>query len=1291
MSASPPFRFRELQSRVTRMFAARAPVAALLCSSRHRRVWPRRGLGVSNNFIPLYMADHLQQSEPGGSVGRGPTADHHTTEEHVQFQPPAAAVLANAAAVLPQPGGNTDAAVDGAHQTPYTAFDYYQLPPALPPAPPPVPPAAQQTAAATVDTRSCGEQGPDVGTDASAPAFGGYGGTNFGDERLPRPTPSHHPPAALFAPTTARSATTPALSFQPAAPRVSGITSDRTEARGSSITQSQRPSQDIGGFGTSVRTQFSGPESAEGYEAANDSSLARCYDGARRHASQPVFPPRPPMPVADALAAAAPGATHSPEHAFRRSVEEDEFEGDADMEDEGNPEVIPLIGAALGSAFSSAKRSVKRTAELVLQATSQGRSTSPAQPAAVPQNEPPLQPPLLQISMGNSRSSSPHAPDYLFVNADGMMRAVSAEEADQAEARARAMGRHDVHLYFSASETYTVGEAREAQYEAARHRKRETERLGLMPAPAPAAPAALAPAPYSRPPTAARPALIGWGSSDVNPASAYFQGGMDPRDAVYASVPPEAPSSQGRSSGAPDPRRYPSARPSALRSSMSVPSDAPRRTPAPGPAPYFPPPTSARSDRGMHSAVGGHFGSPPAAPPPPPAAAAPMAFTVADLTSLVREVGGAFAEVQAANMPVNPSASTKLPKCLRQVPGTPGQSYFGWANARSTNHTLARMVVPLDHAAQMALYPATEQQLEDLEKRCSADNIFRSFRALHSHLAPGARPLAFDVARVYQRLIEDLVSCCSPQQPAAAADAMAARLLQQGFNYVDTHRGNNAGSGNSGEAILLLQAAQASGALSGGRQTHPSRMLNALANAYCGVAPGAILNNGNRDYLSAKFRMDSLDSMPSSVLSQALVIADALIRDGLAAASSSPASLQEDTAKELFLLWLRKGVEHEFTAEARPLAQPLYNEMRKTSYSRMPFADWVTDLSVWESEERGFLQPLIQFLHSLATAQAGPRRGARTHEPRVSAIEELTVDGVPTQAVQPLPPPSGYAGHPTVVEPAAVSVAQWQLQQAKDQALAWTAQSRALAATVQNPPALTEANIHAIAARVNALSAASRHFPLPLVAAASAYHNFAPPPPAGLHPMMAANFVGVHAAEEGSWSLCGGPVPDPAFAFFGIKYDAAWQAQWGLTSMPPPGGKIRTRLKVVEICHAAGIPLPANFRHEKPIHMGGSSCPFCQWVSMNQGTGTVVWYFHAQDSTTKREDVPGPVEKGAPPVPRPLAGAERRRHQFVHQVGKCIYGHAIAQALCRRQMDAGQSSECVRILDEPPQEAWPRT
>ena len=41
-------------------------------------VWLRRGLGVSNNFIPLYMADQLQQPEPGGSVGRGPTADHHT-------------------------------------------------------------------------------------------------------------------------------------------------------------------------------------------------------------------------------------------------------------------------------------------------------------------------------------------------------------------------------------------------------------------------------------------------------------------------------------------------------------------------------------------------------------------------------------------------------------------------------------------------------------------------------------------------------------------------------------------------------------------------------------------------------------------------------------------------------------------------------------------------------------------------------------------------------------------------------------------------------------------------------------------------------------------------------------------------------------------------------------------------------------------------------------------------------------------------------------------------------------
>ena len=76
MSASPPFRFRELQSRVTRMFAARAPVAAFAVFGSDS-VWLRRGLGVSNNFIPLYMADHLQQSEPGGSVGRGPTADHH--------------------------------------------------------------------------------------------------------------------------------------------------------------------------------------------------------------------------------------------------------------------------------------------------------------------------------------------------------------------------------------------------------------------------------------------------------------------------------------------------------------------------------------------------------------------------------------------------------------------------------------------------------------------------------------------------------------------------------------------------------------------------------------------------------------------------------------------------------------------------------------------------------------------------------------------------------------------------------------------------------------------------------------------------------------------------------------------------------------------------------------------------------------------------------------------------------------------------------------------------------------
>ena len=140
----------------------------------------------------------------------------------------------------------------------------------------------------------------------------------------------------------------------------------------------------------------------------------------------------------------------------------------------------------------------------------------------------------------------------------------------------------------------------------------------------------------------------------------------------------------------------------------------------------------------------------------------------------------------------------------------------------------------------------------------------------------------------------------------------------------------------------------------------------------------------------------------------------------------------------------------------------------------------------------------------------------------------------------------------------------------------------------------------------------------------------------------------------------------PAFEVIPPKMDETWLATFGCADLGPapntPAAQ-RHHLDVTAICKAAGIPLPPDFV-DRP-HLGGSSCPACNWIASNQGFGPMRWFIHPADKAA-------PAGQAAKPPGRQCG--------YVHQIFRCGSIYAIAHVLIRTDRDAGRGDVNAHLL-----------
>ena len=115
--------------------------------------------------------------------------------------------------------------------------------------------------------------------------------------------------------------------------------------------------------------------------------------------------------------------------------------------------------------------------------------------------------------------------------------------------------------------------------------------------------------------------------------------------------------------------------------------------------------------------------------------------------------------------------------------------------------------------------------------------------------------------------------------------------------------------------------------------------------------------------------------------------------------------------------------------------------------------------------------------------------------------------------------------------------------------------------------------------------------------------------------------------------------------------DDDWVKRWGCPDLgPPPNADATRRYPLVgrAVYEAAGIPLTDDWV-DRP-HIGGRSCPACNWVAFNQGLGAMRWYLHPRDRAAPAN------QAGKPPM---------RNCGYLHQVARCAFMWAVAHVLVR--------------------------
>ncbi|MDC0525359.1 hypothetical protein OAO87_00075 [bacterium] len=664
--------------------------------------------------------------------------------------------------------------------------------------------------------------------------------------------------------------------------------------------------------------------------------------------------------------------------------------------------------------------------------------------------------------------------------------------------------------------------------------------------------------------------------------------------------------------------------------------------------------TSRRPDRHVHFD-----------PPPPPSVACSsssaldprlLAEAIAQGTATAVSSAMAATAQNTAEAVSNAMAANQrnaVPKQFSFV-ADPGH-VFGWAVTDLPHRPLSRYTTSITAAQHRTLCPQSRHSLEIALDQATPAKLLSELSMLVQldHRLPHVS--AIDFSDAYCRMLRRLVASVAAIENFDLASRTAADHL---FRALEHSSRQLEASGN----LQLVHHRRVWHELSSsGVPSTPWEIFVSLARAFIPLdATGS--ENDYRRYLVSRFKCTTTASAPSSVLAQArrIVRAQRHFKD---CAENDQDFVVE--VKSLFIQWLDAMMEDETLA---PLLRPLKQLSDNAQYINTGIHDWEVQIRLWEGPNSQ-LQPLLA---SMTPAAPLPVPRAPRGPPRLPAQPQMQqppqVNSVqPSPSPSAPPPPSYHALPPPQVQqpPQHPPLPPRPPVQPPPQVppMAAALQPAPLLPPPAPPPLPLQPSPYLPPVLQPAQPVQGAPQPLATVPQASS----------GLQPAMQQHFVppAVYAVQPlaNSAGVVYFQPQDPAFAVTVSKMDATWVARFGCSEYPPPSTRPLDRpyQKVRQICHAAGVPLPEDFQ-DRP-HIGGTSCPGCNWVASNQGFGPMVWFLHPND-------VQAPENQAAKPP--------GRQNGYLHQVAKCGYNAAIAHCVVRRDRDAGRGDINVSLFERRP-------
>ena len=541
----------------------------------------------------------------------------------------------------------------------------------------------------------------------------------------------------------------------------------------------------------------------------------------------------------------------------------------------------------------------------------------------------------------------------------------------------------------------------------------------------------------------------------------------------------------------------------------------------------------------------------------------------------------------------------KVPKALRSIDNH-GHDFI-WASCELNYAATRGHHACITSAQQAQLAPATVAAYEAAVARCSPTQLLHSFSRLAAESHSRQHVALLDFADAYRNLLSRLVAAVCPTENYVTASYNASEYLHHALEY---HSNSQASHSNS-----QLRQAWSSG--DGVVPADPTPLLLNITKAFIGIQVLGSADDEYRDYLINRFRFVDSSSLPSAVYNRTCT----LVRSH---GHRTSVAAHDSEVKLMFKRWVSHYAQRDDTLAK--LLRPLMDLFVDVNFIYMSLTDLETQINLHETPN-GRLAPLVAALNASSAGTSHRQRAAR-------------VNGLASDV------PSG-PWNPSVAAYWGVPPQQQTLQLAPAQPVVQMVQPAQLTQPTQTPVQMVQ-------------PAASAQLTQPTQPVVQMVQQPALlPVSSGLHHSMASNFV---AAVSLPSFL---PDRDVAFGIPSGKMDAEWVGKYGcqdLGCLPNAKTADRFWLRVVPICETLGIPLPDTFVDE--THVGGASCPFCAFVSQNQGF-TFVWHEHADGQM------------------KPIG----RQHKYKHQVFRCSFGHALIHRAVRLDRDAGREPRVTLFVE----------